>query len=100
VIGVLYRSPLTLDDVDIGTAESGGAYPDDDVEGTFYLRRVYLLYLKAVLWDAPVVLVQPSGFTASSPPCLSYLPGMSYGVLGEAPLIRLRRPPRAWVQAS
>jgi hypothetical protein len=53
VIGVLYRSPLTLDDVDVGTAESGGADPYDDVEGL-----VYLLYLEAVLWDALVVVVQ------------------------------------------
>src|SRR5829696_7880802 len=79
VIGVLYRSPLTLDDVDIGTVESGGADPHDDVEGTFYLRLVHLLYLEAVLWDALVVVVQSRRFHSVA----SYF-WMPYGVIGGA----------------
>jgi hypothetical protein len=64
VIRILYRLPLTLDDVYIGAAQSGRTDPDDHVERVLYLRLIYLLDLEAVFGDALVVTVQPRGLHA------------------------------------
>ena len=58
-VRVLYGGPLALHDVYVRPAQPGGAHPDDDVQGSFDPRLVYLFYLEAVLRDALVVAVQP-----------------------------------------
>jgi hypothetical protein len=59
VVGILYRLPLALDDVDVRAAEPGGPDAYNHVERILYPGLVYLLDLEAVFGNALVVAVQP-----------------------------------------